>query len=81
MILITPKKGFEINEDTEASHEEIKIDLGALKQADNYLMVIRNTTSINTSCKHVQMCCVIHHGERQLPGKGSQEWHLEHGEG
>lgn len=56
MIPITPKKGFEINENTEASSEEIKIDLGAIKQADNYLMVIRNTTSINPGCTHAQKC-------------------------
>lgn len=57
MIPITPKKGFEINENTEASCEEIKISLGAIKQADNYLMVIRNTTSINTSCMCAEILC------------------------
>ena len=54
MIPITPKTGFEVNENTEASYEEIKINLGAIKQADNYLMVIKNTESINTSCTRAQ---------------------------
>lgn len=31
MIPITPKKGFEINENTEVSCEEIKIGWGAIK--------------------------------------------------
>lgn len=57
MIPITPKKGFEINENTEVSCEEIKIGWGAIKQADNYLMVIRNTTSINTSCVCAEVLC------------------------
>lgn len=57
MIPITPKKGFEINENTEASCEKIKIGWGAIKQADNYLMVIRNSTSIITSCACAEGLC------------------------